>query len=425
VIHFKKQIALCQWEHDAMGSALTWRKNSSYASAIEYTYTTRRCKSDAQPRWRAFTFGPFTSSGDTHFEIEEVLESKSREAEYYRSALRIRAFSAYFLGSVDSSMNWIPFPPILQHHYHFFGSGNLIHSVLSNHGSNQCRSEEGGVDCLLTAAPPGFAWFTRGDIGVACQVTDVRPLVSVPLQAWTMAAFVTANDSIRVRQIRLTSVWLQPTNFTYHLTYYYYAGMEMATWAYGDLYFPPYVEQDDLIISYFHTHIDSVSDLIFFQGTPENVFSNLSFASQANGRALYGWNVVGTMLRDINDRIHSSPSPPNRCRYKEVSIPEPEKVGDRVEYFYRKARCWINMSISSYVLLGLHWHPSEQIFRMHSGLRIYYKGQSDFVVLDRNRLAHLPISDAQKLNIETSNMRGDAFQLWSRSEETLPQGARD
>jgi hypothetical protein len=169
VVHFISTAANASLEHDP----------SSHAD--QSLYVKQFCS--VTDRWLMFRVGPFWSAGDhANIAVYAIFNSSLTASR----APAVHAIRSYALGSTDHTLTLLGFPPLLQHHFHLFGSTNGYQSVMNNHGANQCHAEEGGVNCLIKRAPSDLAWFVRDHVGFSSKVFDVRVAGAVPLISWTL-----------------------------------------------------------------------------------------------------------------------------------------------------------------------------------------------------------------------------------------------
>ena len=162
-------------------------------------YAAEYC-ADASSGWIALRYGPFITSGGNIWNGVLGMFNDSLLPTYHIEG--VHALEAYAIGSLDERNAMVGFPPIHQHHFHLFGSGNPQHDVMNAHGDSQCADEDGGVRCLIRSAPEGMAWFIRDRFGFETEFNDVRPNHSTPLSTWVFVALKPARASTPLRQIR-------------------------------------------------------------------------------------------------------------------------------------------------------------------------------------------------------------------------------
>ncbi|KAL1511780.1 hypothetical protein AB1Y20_005071 [Prymnesium parvum] len=332
-------------------------------------YVAQSCTS-ADGRWRAFRYGPFVTTGG--FSWSEVHAHLSAEAMPTYRVEGVHAIDAYVLGNADDGGRLIGLPPIHQHHFHLFGSGQPDLDDLNVHGDSQCADEEGGVNCLARSAPEGFAFLLRDRVGFETVFNDVRPNASQPLRSWIVAAFKPVPPHRLVRQIRVCNLMFGPGHHRGG-TYEVLTEEESAVWVSGTILSS--VSLDSVIESYIHTHPDMVHDVLFFQGEAASVFDDVDAVALANGNIVSSRHIIAEMLSSIKKRQMRPGAATLACSYMRASTREWKRVGSELEPFQRKARCAIDASARQWVLLVMHRKRSPALrkrYLMHAGIRIYH-----------------------------------------------------
>ena len=85
-------------------------------------YAHHYCASTLGSGWIALRYGPFSTSGGFFWTGAFSLFNGSLLPTYRVGG--IHALTAYALGNLDENNAMISYPPIHQHHFHLFGSGN-------------------------------------------------------------------------------------------------------------------------------------------------------------------------------------------------------------------------------------------------------------------------------------------------------------
>ena len=84
------------------------------------------------------------------------------------------------LGSADARGDLIGYPPIHQHHYHYYHASDIHRDFLAVHGDNMCPGRDGAY-CTLVEYPNGSAFELVPQLGIQAEFNDVRPSGSLPL----------------------------------------------------------------------------------------------------------------------------------------------------------------------------------------------------------------------------------------------------
>lgn len=389
---------------------------NEFADVIEIhpeMYTVQKCAA-AKDGWAALRLGPFNTSGGYRWttSVFAILLPSSIFSQRMIGGVPSFSFDAYCLGSITPEGSLIGHPPIHQHHYHFFGRGDHPTDVMNMHGEQQCLEDEGGVDCYIKGLPKGYAFVTsQSSMAVSTGFNDVRPLGSRMLQSWVLAAARSSSVGEHVRRVSMMRVELRPLpteTWESRQTYNISVSVDSWTWDSGTLTsFHGYQTlpgetgayrsrpvRSNLVEGSLHAHADLTWDVMFFQGTPDQVFSNLSVARRGKRITEYGVHTIPTAMENIRLRMLQADRANLACSWKTSRRLENAQVAPHlIQQFARMPRCNIDPDIDAWVLIALH-HNSGQYHkpndfdgppgkylswrttaRMHAYVRIYYAEQ--------------------------------------------------
>lgn len=330
--------------------------------------------------WAAFKVGPFyTAGGESWTGIRGLLSDRTLKKFHHD----IYAFDEYVLGNVDEHDQLIGYPPIHQHHFHLFGSGSVFDETMNNHADSQCAGREGGVNCLVRTAPPGYAWMLAPRLGFASEFNDVRPLYSKLLPSWVYVALKSVNpkDKIQIRQLRYT---FHPSDISLYLkgrrnTFSIPTDLEHVGWSSHQM---P-AEVKETIEVYLHTHPGMIEDIWVFQGAIHEVFSFGTRFIDSENTVLSGPDVIAEALMSIRRRRQNSSAAQLACAYKTSSTPETICISNVCRVYWRRARCALDLRISTLVMVAFFrkQEPLPEFYRMHVLMRIYYASDDRAVKL--------------------------------------------
>ena len=178
----------------------------------------------------------------------------------------------HVLGSADASGELIGYPPIHQHHWHYFHASDFGRDFLSVHGDQDCAGRDGAY-CTLVEYPNGSAFELVPQLGIMAEFNDVRPSGAPPLEWYAFGGLFIHDPAIpKPRGMHWAN--LQPFNLNaprgHRGTNLFDTAREHVTWATGTL---PTV--DYVVDSYFHAHPDMVDD-IWVIGAPASRLGLLS-----------------------------------------------------------------------------------------------------------------------------------------------------
>jgi len=329
--------------------------------------------------WTALKVGPFYTVGAYEWSGAAALFKHGAVPEY-RAGLH--AFTDTANGNVDDAGQLIGFPPIHQHHFHFFGSTKAEQIAVQVHSDSQCLPQEGGVDCLCRSAPAGLAYVLADALGFTSEFNDVRQPSAAPLRSWVFLAFKPVPETQPIRQIRVTVANIAVVD-TLRTAYKVQLKSNVVTWMNGTFS----SNLSSTLESYFHGHPGIMYDLWLFQGTTDTVFSNVTRAAKSYRRSDASDDSIRDMLRNIQMRQLDTKSPPAMlsCSYMTSSGIEMIEVGWGVKEFHRKARCSIDPRTPAWVLIQLNrlrpaailqpFASVDMFASQHGSLRLYYEGE--------------------------------------------------
>jgi len=171
-------------------------------------------------------------------------------------------------------------------------------------------------------------------------------------------------------------------------TYALPTDMESVVWNYGQL---PDNVLSGLLETYIHSHAYMLFDMLIFQGSPHQVFYDVSRAEESRQKLYVGGrNSLQTFMRNIEQRQLKEHPAFLACSYMTASRVEFLTVGHgEVRPFYRKPRCFLEPTINTYLIVALHRRPPGKLvttptYEMHVTVRIFYEGERGVVYVDNN-----------------------------------------
>ena len=366
-------LGACAWKASDRFEVLALTESFS-SDAVAPTSPARYRREHCDGReWVAVRYGPVAVVGGDSWTGLNALFAPSSLPTYRVDG--VHAFRAFALGNLDESSALIGYPPLHQHHFHVFGSGNPDLDDLNAHGDSQCAVEEGGADCLARSAPLGMAFFLRDRVGFESKFNDVRPNGSRPLLTWVFVALRAASSHVVYRQVR--QCLLQFASNDRSGTYAVSTEGESAVWVEGRLAFP----LEAMVESYMHTHPGMVHNLLLFQGGAAAVFNDLDAAAPSRGAVQYGPSAIADVLRNVRERQLHEGAATLACDYEHDSPREWQRVGGVWRLYRRKARCHLLPGgPREAVLLVLHRRRAASVdtptYRLHAAVRFYYAGDN-------------------------------------------------
>jgi len=315
----------------------------------------------------------------------------------------------------------IGYPPIHQHHFHFFGSGNPIQAEINNHPESQCLQVEGGVNCLVRTAPFGMAYYLRDRYGFMAETNDVRPNHSQPLQSWLFLAakhVATHQISGHPFQIRLHNLEI-PIHNAPRNAYWIKTGIESVSWNAGIFLLP----LRNVIDSYLHSHMDVVEDVWVFQGNASSVFASMEDARQSFRVISEGRRKIDETKLNIAKRQLDAHAAWLACSYRLSSPGEWVKMDGKLQRYYRKARCSLDPEEVEWVLLVFHKRQQDdlgELYSLHVELRVIYSAEGNVVLTDDTGIPSEGIGSFLNHRFKASSMPDNLFNM-----TVLPLAGRD
>ena len=131
--------------------------------------------------WHFTRVGPFSTRGgyswtDVATVHDESMHSQWRVSHEGRASLFV---GDHVLGSADASGDLIGYPPLHQHHWHYFHASDFRRDFLAVHGDNTCPGRDGAY-CMFFEYPNGSAFELVPQLGMQAEFNDVRPSGSPP-----------------------------------------------------------------------------------------------------------------------------------------------------------------------------------------------------------------------------------------------------
>lgn len=350
---------------------------------------TQRCQPGKyQSGWISLRVGPFWTTGLTRWSGSGGVFNSSYLTPYRLGD--IHAVSHYVVGYIDESNLLIGYPPIHPHHFHIASSGGLwgtqVAVDMQLHSDMQCHAKEGGTDCLFHAAPTGYAWLLRDRVTTVHEFNDIRQLQRHPLQSWAVVAFRQVAAEIPIWPIRQDkSVGLMDINLlSTRTTFLVPTQGETALWDAG--YFADEIASAELIEAYFHGHPACIEDILFYQGSIDQVFHDVEEFNVT--KRVHADGIISKVKASIARRLMRANAAALVCSYYQDAAKEIVQFDGRVEVMLRNPRCSLNLSIKPWVIIGLYkWQklavlPKSSWFPMHTVIRIFYSTKSLRAVLD-------------------------------------------
>ena len=355
----------------------------------------------------AIRIGPFNTTGGYHW-TEIMAQIHSPEQIFVKASPRGFAFQSYAVASMTESGELIGHPPLHQHHYHFWAFGDHPTDVMNIHGEQQCKEMEGGVDCYIKTLPNGFAYVaSKAPIIIRMAFNDVRADHSPSLESWVLAAVKALHPGNRFRQVSMMRIELRPlpmSSWSSRQTYNISIAVDSVTWDSGTLddfhgyqvgpndfagLYPGIPKDATIIEGSLHAHDNLMWDVMFFQGTPDRVFHNLTLAAPSMHRTEYGDHSISRMFLNIRARMLLPDRATLAYSFRTAQGLETVEVSGLHQSFVRLPRCNIDPLERSWVLISLHhnfgnyhtqkYHGATDKYlqwrhtaRMHAYVRVYY-----------------------------------------------------
>ena len=285
--------------------------------------------------WHFTRVGPFSTRGGYSWTgvttvHDESMHSQWRVSHEGRASLFV---GDYVLGSADASGDLIGYPPIHQHHWHYYHASDLGRDFLAVHGDMDCPGRDGAY-CTLIEYPNARAFELVPQLGIHAEFNDVRPSGAPPLEWYAFGGLFIYDPALSTpRGMHWAN--LQPFNLNaprgHRGTNLFDTAREHVTWATGTL---PTV--DYVVDTYFHAHPDMVDD-IWGIGAPASRLGLLSPPWIAAHHHLQRGPTVIRELKAHLERAMAAAGVATLCRYKDYSLFE--RFAGYEEIFARLTPC--------------------------------------------------------------------------------------
>jgi hypothetical protein len=322
--------------------------------------------------WHFTRVGPFSTRGGYSWTgvttvHDESMHSQWRVSHEGRGSLFV---GDHVLGSADASGDLIGYPPIHQHHWHYYHASDFGRHFLGVNGDEDCPGRD-GTYCTLVEYPNGSAFELVPQLGIEAEFNDVRPSGSPPLEWYAFGGLFIYDPALSTPRgmhwATLTSGMMNAPP-GHRGTILIDTARDHVSWATGTLSSVDYV-----VDSYFHAHPDMVDD-IWLIGAPA---SRLGLLSPPWIAAYHHLKSGPTVIRELKahlERAMAAAGVPILCRYNDV--PHLERVRGYEHAIARLAECplsargdieWTYVGFYRAQVNGL---PPQ--YPMHSALRVTY-----------------------------------------------------
>ena len=224
----------------------------------------------------SFRAGPFaTRGGNSWNAVAASLNSSTLPS----IKPNLFAVSDFVIGNTDSSGALIGYPPIHQHHFHLYGSGD-DQQDMNNHGDSQCLVRSGGVSCLERKLPHGYAFIIYSHASFHTEFNDVRPTNASRILSWVVVAMKFLPFAQEIRQVTQTYFSIQPTTgiSSNRGTFLLRTDLRYVSW--NNISFTKYV-MENILEAYAHMHYAMVAGAWLFSGTADDTFNDTRRATMA------------------------------------------------------------------------------------------------------------------------------------------------
>ena len=413
----KEFLSHCRWEmnfapyirheflgeisHDGVDMTGSNPYDTFGADVMNYHDDTYNAQNCADGALSAIRIGPFNTTGG--YKWTEMVSTIAEDARLFTlTGGTLNAFDVYAVGNIDAGGHMFGFPPIHQHHFHLWGYLDSPTDIINVHGEQQCNAIEGDVDCYIKTLPDGFAFtFQKAPLRLATAFNDVRSSASMTITSWVVAGVRQVPPGVPFRKVSMLRVELRPKPWGSRQTYNISVTADSVTWDYGSLYdfqgyqlgpgeegpVPRIPKGAMLIESSMHTHDNLIWDLLLFQGTPDQVFANVSSVRESLRKTEYGNGTIGRTMENMRERALLPGRAAPACSFRSALSYDAFAPG--VPPIARLPRCFLNPHESNWVLVAMHhnfgdYHtgafrgPSSKYTawkstaRMHAYVRVYY-----------------------------------------------------
>ena len=236
---------------------------------------------DPTSSWMFFRIGPFETYGGYSWSRALVVFPEHIFVPWGGDRVFI---GDHILGNADADGDILTYPPIHQHHYHFYQASNMWRQALNVHGDSECNGGQ-GTYCLLKEFPPGVAFYAKQRMGLWADFNDVRPVSSDALVSYVFAGIKLLSPHRAPRPIRHSYMMVHPflgavldgdvrrgtlSDVGYprgtegrFATFTVNTAIDTVLWSTGVL-----PDVDEVLHAYFHVHREMVHDFWFFEAGP-------------------------------------------------------------------------------------------------------------------------------------------------------------
>ena len=210
--------------------------------------------------WQFQRIGPFSTRGGNSWTSVVTAHDESLHSQWHvshegRASLFV---GDYVLGTADASGDLIGYPPLHQHHWHYFHASDFRRDFLAVHGDNTCPGRDGAY-CMFVEYPNGSAFELVPQLGMQAEFNDVRPSGSPPLEWYAFAGLFIYDPALsKPRGMHAANVMSANLNAPngHRGTQMFDSTRDQVSWSTGTLSSVDYV-----VNTYFHAHPDMVDDI--------------------------------------------------------------------------------------------------------------------------------------------------------------------
>ena len=323
--------------------------------------------------WQFQRIGPFSTRGGNSWTSVVTAHDESLHSQWHvshegRASLFV---GDYVLGTADASGDLIGYPPLHQHHWHYFHASDFRRDFLAVHGDNTCPGRDGAY-CMFVEYPNGSAFELVPQLGMQAEFNDVRPSGSPPLEWYAFAGLFIYDPALsKPRGMHAANVMSANLNAPngHRGTQMFDSTRDQVSWSTGTLSSVDYV-----VNTYFHAHPDMVDD-IWLIGAPA---SRLGLLSPPWISAYHHLKSGPTVIRELKahlERAMAAAGVTTLCRYKDYSLFE-RFPGYDDEIFARLTPCPFSATGDvEFTYVGFYRAQVDGLppaYPMHSGLHVSY-----------------------------------------------------
>ena len=323
--------------------------------------------------WQFQRIGPFSTRGGNSWTSVVTAHDESLHSQWHvshegRASLFV---GDYVLGTADASGDLIGYPPLHQHHWHYFHASDFRRDFLAVHGDNTCPGRDGAY-CMFVEYPNGSAFELVPQLGMQAEFNDVRPSGSPPLEWYAFAGLFIYDPALsKPRGMHAANVMSANLNAPngHRGTQMFDSTRDQVSWSTGTLSSVDYV-----VNTYFHAHPDMVDD-IWLIGAPA---SRLGLLSPPWISAYHHLKSGPTVIRELKahlERAMAAAGVTTLCRYKDYSLFE-RFPGYDDEIFARLTPCPFSATGDvEFTYVGFYRAQVNGLppqYPMHSALRVTY-----------------------------------------------------